>query len=95
MARTKSNIPANETNADRFVRLVEPRVSNALDSLERIGKLANPATYEYDKADIASIFQVIREMVDKVEKQFNQPGTPKRNVFQLKKPTPTKATTTK
>lgn len=85
MARTKAEIPENETAAERFIRIAEPRVSNALDSIERIGKLANPSMYDYDDETVKEIVGVLRKMVDKVEANFTQPGTPKRNIFRLAK----------
>jgi hypothetical protein len=83
MARTKQEIDPNETASDRFIRIAEPRVSNALDAIERIGKLANPGMYDYDPETVAEILSVLRKMVDKVEANFTAPGTPKRNIFRL------------
>ena len=84
MARTKAQIDPNETASDRFIRIAEPRVSNALDAIERIGKLANPGMYEYSPEVVNEILEVLRKMVDKVEANFTAPGTPKRNIFRLK-----------
>lgn len=83
MPRTKANIPENETTAQRFVRLAEPRVANALDSIERIGKLANPSLYEYAQEDVDTIITVLKAMVDKVEAQFKNPTVTRKNVFSL------------
>lgn len=65
--------PTTSTPRDRrgaFVRIAESRVSRALDSIQRIGPLANPALYEYDPAQASQIVGALKDQLGKLERQF-------------------------
>ena len=64
----------NETSrlADRekFVRLANKRVSNALKSIQLIGNLANKSNYEYSDIDVAKILKALSDELAACKKRF-------------------------
>ena len=70
MAGRKKNVAVeNETDAQRFVRLAEQRMGNALKYIGLVGNLAGPG---YDKTDaqVEQILTALQEAVDKVKDRF-------------------------
>lgn len=64
-------MPLNETKHERFIRLAENRVNNALKTLELIGNLSNTNNYEYTKQDAQKIVNVLKKSVELIEKKFD------------------------
>ena len=60
-----------ENKRDRFVRMAEKRVNNALKAIYLIGNLSNRNNYDYSQRDISQMFSVIREEITMAEKRFN------------------------
>ncbi len=62
--------PANETKADRFVRIIEARVNKIIKMIRLIGNCSNTANYEYTTENIDQIFDTLHEELDKTKKRF-------------------------
>jgi hypothetical protein len=60
-----------ESKADRFKRLAEPRVSNAIRRIELIGNLGG-SSYEFTAEQVEKILASLRAAVDEVEKKFQK-----------------------
>lgn len=60
-----------ESKADRFKRLAEPRVENAIKRIELIGNLA-AGSYEFTAEQVEKILTSLRLTVDEVEKKFQK-----------------------
>lgn len=75
MARTKSTtskaskVPANETKAERFVRVGTPRVNKAIKAIRQLGKLAS-SNYEYSEEQSVAMHRALQEAVDDVVSKF-------------------------
>lgn len=50
----------NETKAERFVRLAEPRVSRACKAISMIGHLA-ASSYEYTEEQVDAMFKAMED----------------------------------
>ncbi len=71
-----------ESKADRFKRLAEPRVGNAVKKIEIIGNLAG-SNYEFTPEQVEKILATLKSTVEEVaakfqkglsRKGFNDPG---------------------
>lgn len=67
----KSNVPDNETKADKFKRLANFRVNKVIKGLRQVGALSNTNSYEYEKAHAEKIVSALRAEVEKIEKLFS------------------------
>lgn len=67
--RRKANIPKDESKADRFVRVVTPRIVKAVKSISVVGYCAG-STYEYTPKQIQQIVDVLLDAVEGVNKKF-------------------------
>ena len=54
----KAVIPTDESKADRFIRVVQPRVAKAVKSISTIGFCAG-ASYEYTEDQIKQIAETL------------------------------------
>lgn len=73
MAKKKKQIPEDETKSVKFKRLVEPRVSKAIKSIDLIGNCAGSA-YEYTDDDVAEIMTAIEAATEKLQGTFSSKG---------------------
>ena len=64
----------NESKAERFVRLAEPRVSRACKAISLIGNFAN-GDYEYTDKQVQSMFAALQEELDAQKAKFTKKGT--------------------
>lgn len=64
--RRKATIPENESKADRFVRVVTPRVVKAVKAIKVVGYCAN-ASYEYSPKQVKQIIDRLTAAVQSVE----------------------------
>jgi len=75
-----------ESKADRFKRLAELRVGNAVKKIEIIGNLAG-SNYEFTAEQIEKILTSLKASVDEVEKKFqnglNRKGAGGQDKFHL------------
>lgn len=70
MAKRKSQVPKEETAAQRFKRVIEPRVGKALKAIRLVGSVSG-STYSYTERDVANIVTALRDAVDGVEQRFS------------------------
>lgn len=68
---------------DRFVRIVERKVTQLLDGLDSLSKCSNRKNYEYDDEDVKKIFSTIEKKVRETKQQFQQTSTKKQKWFSL------------
>lgn len=61
--------PDNESKADRFVRVVTPRIVKAVKALELIGNCAG-SSYEYTPKQTAQIFSTLCSVLEGVQQRF-------------------------
>jgi len=59
------------TDREKFVRLANRRVSNALKAMQLIGNLANRSNYDYTEADVQKIFKALQEELSASKKKFD------------------------
>ena len=67
--RRGGDIPLNETKADRFKRVVTPRVSKAMKAIQVVGFCAG-ATYEYTATQTEKIIDSLTREIDKLRNKF-------------------------
>ena len=60
-----------ESKADRFKRLAEPRVGNATKKIKIIGNLAG-SNYEYTAEQVQSVLTALKTAVEEVEQKFQK-----------------------
>lgn len=61
----------NETKAERFVRLAEPRVSRACKAISLIGHLA-ASSYEYTDQQVDAMFKAMQDELNAQRAKFNK-----------------------
>ncbi|GAI49801.1 unnamed protein product [marine sediment metagenome] len=66
---SRQTIPKEESKADRFVRVVTPRMAKAMKAIRTIGFCAG-ATYEYTPKQVEQIIIALTAAVVRVDKQF-------------------------
>jgi len=67
-----------ESKREKFTRLAESRVNNALKQIQLIGNLSDTRTYEYSKADVDAILKALKTAVTDLEHSFNKSERGKR-----------------
>ena len=60
-----------ETKKEKFIRLAEKRVNNALKQISLVGNLANKNFYDYDKNQVSKILRALKDEIAKIEKEFD------------------------
>lgn len=61
----------NESKAERFVRLAEPRVSRACKAISMIGHLA-ASSYEYTEKQVEAMFGAMQEELNAQKAKFTK-----------------------
>jgi hypothetical protein len=56
---------------EKFVRLANKRVSNALRAIQLIGNLSNKSNYDYTNEDVAKILKALSDEVAACRKRFD------------------------
>lgn len=69
--RARKKIPENETDAERFIRVVTPRVAKAVKAIRTIGFCA-AATYAYTPKQVEQIVAALKTAMATVEKQYSE-----------------------
>jgi len=62
----------SESKSERFIRLAEKRVTNALTELRKIGNLAGPA-YEYTEKQVQAIITALNDGISNINVRFDKP----------------------
>lgn len=61
---------AEETKAEKFIRLGEYRMNKAIDAIGRLENLANKSAYEYTPEQVEAMFAVLESKVAEVKAKF-------------------------
>lgn len=61
----------NESKAERFIRVAEPRVGRACKAISLIGNFAN-GDYEYTDKQVQSMFAAMQEELDAQRAKFKK-----------------------
>lgn len=61
-----------ETDRDKFVRLANKRVNNAIKAIELIENLSNRSNYDYTQEDTEKLFNMLNQGVKGVSRAFRQ-----------------------
>lgn len=84
MARTKTEIPENETTNQKFCRLANMRVPKAVKSLELIENLYSSAQYNWTKEQSAAVIDTLTNVLNRiVEKSENSGKAIDKEVFSI------------
>ena len=67
---TEPAAKANETKAEKFIRLGEYRMNKAMDAIGRLENLANRSAYEYTPEQVEAMFSVLESRVAEVKAKF-------------------------
>lgn len=67
--RKRQEIPADESKADRFVRVVEPRVRKAVKAIGTVAYCSGPA-YEHTPEQIGHIIASLGRALDRLGESF-------------------------
>lgn len=71
MANVGKKTKDNETKREKFVRLVENRMNNALKQIELLSNLSNTSAYEYTQSDVDKMIKALKGAVSELEKSFS------------------------
>lgn len=71
-------IPENETKSEKFLRLVNARVTRALKAIEQIGKLASPS-YDYTEGESIAVTHALQDAIDSAMSKFENTGDDKKS----------------
>lgn len=61
---------AEETKAEKFIRIGEYRMNKAIDAIGRLENLANKSAYEYTQEQAEAMFSVLEQRVAQVKEKF-------------------------
>jgi hypothetical protein len=70
-----------ETKEDKFKRLANARVNNAIKQLELIGNLSNSSSYDYTDDEVRKIMNILNQKVKEISFKFQE--TLKKEKFKL------------
>lgn len=71
-----------ETKHDKFKRLANQRVKNALKKVELIGNLSSSG-YEYSPEEVDKIFAALQQVVENTKARFSKSKKQETSVFEL------------
>ncbi len=60
-----------ETKRERFIRLAENRMNNALKQIELLSNLSNKRVYEYTDEDVALMVKTLKKAINNLEYSFD------------------------
>jgi hypothetical protein len=61
-----------ETKEDKFKRLANARVNNAIKQLELIGNLSNSSSYDYTDDEVRKIMGTLNQKVKEISFKFQE-----------------------
>lgn len=61
-----------ETKREKFVRLAENRMNNALKQIELLSNLSNRRVYEYTDDDVALMVKTLKKAISNLEYSFSE-----------------------
>lgn len=59
-----------ETKNEKFKRLANVRVNNALKNLDLIGNLSNTNNYDYSREEVRKIFNTLSAKIKDIQRKF-------------------------
>lgn len=72
-----------ETDREKFVRLANKRVNNAIKAIELIGNLSNRSNYEYMQEDAEKIFLALNKELKTCRERFINAASKRDTKFSL------------
>lgn len=66
---------------ERFVKVGERRINNALKAISLIGNLSNKGNYEYSQAEVRKIERVLKEELASTMSRFDNNNSKSKNGF--------------
>ena len=60
----------SENDREKFIRLANKRVSNALKAISLIGNLSNKSNYDYTDGDVTKMFKALNEEIFRAKTRF-------------------------
>lgn len=72
---------AEETKAEKFIRLGEYRMNKAMDAIGRLEHLANKSAYEYTPDQVEAMFSTLESRVADVKAKFTLTKTRENATF--------------
>lgn len=73
-----------ETDRDKFIRLANKRVNNAIKAIELIGNLSNRSNYDYTLEDAELIFIALNKELKVCRERFLNTKGKSKAKFELK-----------
>ena len=73
--RSKQSIPEGETKADRFKRVVTPRIHKAIKAIDVIGYCSG-SPYEFTPEQVVQITSALNGAVDQLADKFTAKSKP-------------------
>jgi hypothetical protein len=61
-----------ESKEDKFKRLANSRVNNAIKQLDLIGNLSNTASYQYSNKDVRKMINALNSKIREVDLKFQK-----------------------
>lgn len=68
---THNEAKMKETDGEKFRRLAEKRVNNAIKTIRLIGNLSNKSNYEYTDEEVEVIFSILTREVKSCRSRFH------------------------
>lgn len=72
-----------ETDREKFVRLANKRVNNAIKAIELVGNLSNRSNYDYSQEDAEKIFLALSKELKACRERFSYAGGKRERKFSL------------
>ena len=72
-----------ESKREKFVRLAENRMNNALKQIELLSNLSNKRIYDFEQSDVDSMVRTLKAAINNLEHSFD--AEKKSGKFTLKK----------
>lgn len=72
-----------ETDREKFVRLANKRVNNAIKAIELIGNLSNRSNYDYTQEDAEKILIALNKELKACRERFVTAGGKRETKFSL------------
>ena len=71
------------TKKEKFKKLAERRVSNAIKQIRLVGNLSNKSLYEYTESDVSKIKRVLNSELNAAMNKFSstQPNNDNKTLF--------------
>ena len=69
---------------NRFLRVGERRINNALRSIKLVGNLGDRTNYDYNKADVQQIERALKDALSGAMARFKSKKNPEEEGFKFK-----------